>query len=665
MEPENIESLSLLQTHLSKLTGLPLSLHRPDGTAVLPPVKENAFLTTIQSSPHGRTSYHDFLKKHIELAAKRNDVSLIQGPADEYHCFIPVAFNSTMYIIASGGIYLSSRDFENFYKKQGCVFGLLPQHMNAWYPVIIQKDLSDLQETARFIRSLYSLILKGNLQNSLTEKRYKLMRVFVSLISDLRLDKQTDEIYDVVIDIMLFLFQIESISILVKENTHFVPKKTGGRLRDSLQSLKLPLSGIVAEVLEKQSLVHSESAMELLRLGISEEVTSLHIFPIVADNAVPGLLCVFNSSIDQENAEIVSEMCRIVGFVFRIIELQGTFSRYMQEIDILNTAAEKITPVKEPDMLYEAILETSVHLIAAEKGSLMLIDSDASYLTIKAARGINKRLLSEIKIREGEGIAGKVFREGIPLVVEDIEMSKDVLAKRKPKYKTGSFISLPLKIGAQTIGVLNISDKITGEVFSKDDLILLRSFASYATIALERSNYYSLVGRLRELSITDSLTGLFNRRYFEDRFFEELQRSKRHNLSFSLAMIDIDDFKLFNDTEGHLAGDDVLKAVSNVAKECLRVIDVIARFGGEEFAVIMPQTSKEEAFLVAERIRTEVKERILRTWDAYPREHLTVSVGIATFPFDGEDRKELLRNADKALYRAKMEGKDKIVLWVA
>ena len=239
-----------------------------------------------------------------------------------------------------------------------------------------------------------------------------------------------------------------------------------------------------------------------------------------------------------------------------------------------------------------------------------------------------------------------------------------VFTKRKPKYKTGSFISIPLKIGDQTIGVLNISDKITGEVFSKDDLILLRSFASYATIALERSNYYSLVGRLRELSITDALTGLFNRRYFEDRFFEELQRSKRHGLSFSLAMIDVDDFKLFNDTEGHLAGDEILKSVAYGAKECLRVIDVFARFGGEEFVVIMPQTTKEEAFMVAERIRIWFKERILPTWNTYPREHLTVSIGIATFPYDGEDRKELLRNADKALYRAKMEGKDKVVLWV-
>ncbi|MFZ5906107.1 MAG: diguanylate cyclase [Nitrospirota bacterium] len=663
MEPLNSESISLLQSHLSRLTGLPLSIHKQDGTVLLAPVRENKFLGAVQSSPGGSEYYRDFFRKHIGLVVQRNDVSMIRGPAGEYHCFIPVSFDNTVYVIASGGVYLSHGDFENFYRKHGHAFGLNPGDLKSWYPVVIRKDAADLRETIRFIRSLFSLVLQGNFQKSLTEKRYRLMKVFISLISDLRLENQSDEVYDLVIDVMLFLFPVESISLLVKEHDCFCPKRSGGRFRDYLQSLRLPVAGVISEVIEKQSPVLCESAMELLRMGIREEITSLHLFPILSDRTVAGLLCICNSSIGREHADLVSEICSIVGFVFRIRDLQGTFSRYMQEIDILNTAAERITPVKEPDVLYEAILDTSVRLAAAEKGSLMLIDGDESCLTVKAARGINRRLLGEIRIREGEGIAGKVFREGMPLIVEDIESDEHISAKKRPKYKTGSFISIPLRIGDQTIGILNISDKITGEVFSKDDLNLLRSFASYATIALERSNYYSLVGRLRELSITDALTGLFNRRYFEDRFFEELQRSRRHGLAFSLAMIDIDDFKLFNDTEGHLAGDEILKSVAYGAKECLRVIDVFARFGGEEFVALMPQTTKEEAFMVAERIRLWFREGIPHTWDTYPREHLTVSIGIATFPHDGEDRKALLRNADKALYRAKMEGKDRVVPW--
>jgi diguanylate cyclase (GGDEF)-like protein len=314
-------------------------------------------------------------------------------------------------------------------------------------------------------------------------------------------------------------------------------------------------------------------------------------------------------------------------------------------------------------MLYDAIVDLSVHLIGAERGSLMLIEDSASYLTIKAARGINKLLLKEIRIKPGEGIAGRVFKEGVPLIVDDIESNEKVLLKKRPNYKTSSFISIPLKAGEKIIGVFNISDKITGEIFSEEDMSILQSFLSYASLALERSMYYSLAGHLRELSITDALTGLFNRRYFEERFFEELQRSERHNLSFSLAMMDIDDFKLFNDTEGHLAGDEVLKHIANIAKDCLRVIDIIARFGGEEFAVIMPQTEKTEAFLVAERIRKSIKEQLPITWKVFPKDMITITIGVAAFPSDGKDRVELIRNTDRALYKGKMEGKDKTVVW--
>ncbi len=378
---------------------------------------------------------------------------------------------------------------------------------------------------------------------------------------------------------------------------------------------------------------------------------------------MPVILNIINSPVTKEDAEIILEICGIAGFVLRITKMQSTYQRHINDVDVLSMAAERITPVREPEELYDAILETSVRLAEAERGSLMLLDDADSCLTIKSAKGINRNLLGEIKIRVGEGISGRVFRDGVPLLMENIGRDARGYGERKNKYRTDSFMSIPLRIGETTIGVLNITDKITGEIFSEEDMLLLRSFASYASIALERSNYYSLAGHLRELSITDSLTGLFNRRYFEERFYEELHRSERHNLTFSLAMIDIDDFKLFNDTEGHLAGDDILKSIAYIAKDKLRIIDVIARFGGEEFAVIMPQTDKTEALQVAERIRNAIKEQIPKMWNVFPKEAVTISIGIATYPVDGTERKEIIRNADRALYRSKMEGKDRTILW--
>jgi diguanylate cyclase (GGDEF)-like protein len=661
MDPIDIDAIRSLQNHLSDLTGIYLSLYDGKGNIILPLAGENKLLSAIRSSARGRDDYNDFVSRIIEKATHRTDISLLKGPAGQYHFFSALRVEGASFIIIGGGIYLSSEDFENFYRREGPSYGLAPYRLKSWLSQIIIKDRKEIEDIARHITSVFSLVLGKSNQSTSFEKRYRSLKTIYGVMSDIRFDRPADQVYDILTDIVLFLFNAENVSVMVKENDVFSPRKTAGRLKERLESVKLNISGLISEIVARKKPVYSESVIDILRLGYSDDVASIHMFPISSEDNVSAILSIFNTDIRQEDAGVISGICCMAGFVLRVIDLQDVYTKCLKEIDSLNAAASHLTSVREPDMLYEVILDTSVNLTSAERGSLMLVDGESPYLTVKAARGINRRLLDEIKIRPGEGIAGKVFMDGLPVKVDDMEKNEWGFFSR-PKYSTSSFISVPLKIGEKSIGVLNISDKITREAFSDEDLVLLRSFASYASIALERSTYYSLAGHLKELSITDSLTGLFNRRYFEERFFEELHRSTRHNLSFSLAMIDIDDFKLFNDSEGHLAGDEMLKCIANIAKDSLRVIDVIARIGGEEFSVIMPQTEKDEALLVAERIRSSLRELLPRTWKNFPRDTITVSIGIATFPQDGRERKELIRNSDKALYAAKMEGKDRTVL---
>lgn len=664
MELFDFDNISSLQAHLSKLTGLYLSLYGKKGNIILPPVNENSVLKAVRASSTGGAEYDDFMRKSLNKAVHRCDVSVFKGPGDQHYFFIPLCVNDKFFVISGGGVYLTAGDFYKFYGRKGHLYGLPADRPESRHPEIAVKGLSELHYAARYIRSIFSLVAKGAYQCSIHRKKYKVMKIIMSLISDIKIDKQADTVFDVLIDILLFLFNAESISILVRKYNVFTPLRTGGRLKEYLKGTVLRTTGVLSEVIERQSPFCTESAMDILQTGLNDDVLSLYSFPIISDGRVAGILNIINSPVTKEDEEIILEICNVAGFILRIIEMQDSYHRYMKDIDMLGTAAARITPVREPEQLYEAILETSVRLAEAERGSLMLMEGgDSACLTIKAAKGINRRLLGEIRIISGEGIAGKVFKDGVPVLVEDIEHNEWGKGERNPKYRTGSFVSIPLKIGEKTIGVLNITDKITGEIFSEDDMLLLRSFAAYASIALELSNYCSLAGHLRELSITDSLTGLFNRRYFEERFYEELHRSERHNLPFSLAMLDIDDFKLFNDTEGHLAGDEILKSISCIAKDNLRIIDVIARFGGEEFAIIMPQTEKPEALQVAERIRNSIKEQIPKLWNDFPRDAVTISIGIATYPADAKDRKDIIRSADKALYRAKMDGKDRTVLW--
>lgn len=337
------------------------------------------------------------------------------------------------------------------------------------------------------------------------------------------------------------------------------------------------------------------------------------------------------------------------------------FKQGLRGLEALEEVYKAIAPVLDREELYDIILAKSVELLGAEAGSLMILDVQHKVLAVKAAKGIERNELDSIRVRLGEGISGAIAESGNPVIVKDIE--KEVPSrKNRKRYKTRSFISIPLKLDSRVIGLINVTDKATGEVFNEEDLHLLHSFANYATIALERVAYYSMTEELKMISMTDPLTELFNRRYFRERLFEEAERVKRHDECFSIFIMDIDNFKIFNDKYGHIAGDKTLKGVSRAIKDAVRSMDVVARYGGEEFAVILPHTNKKDAFEIAERIRHGV-ERFRPSGGNFESMPTTISVGVAEFPIDAGTIDDLIDRADKAMYKAKKTGKNRVVVY--
>jgi diguanylate cyclase (GGDEF)-like protein len=326
----------------------------------------------------------------------------------------------------------------------------------------------------------------------------------------------------------------------------------------------------------------------------------------------------------------------------------------------LDQVYRSIAPVLDREELYDTILLKSTELVEAERGSLMILDNKNNVLSIKAAKGLDRELTGRLRVKLGEGISGSIAANGIPMVVKNIEAEVPPW-KNRPKYKTKSFLAVPLKLNDKVIGVLNISDKSTGGSFSDDDLQLMLPFAHYASIALERGAYYSMSEELKTLSMTDPLTGLFNRRYFRERLFEEVERVKRHNECFTTFIIDIDDFKVFNDRYGHATGDEILKGVSRLIRDEVRSMDVVSRYGGEEFAVILPHTRKQDSLVIAERIRKGIEE--YRPPSGGISEWPTISLGVAEFPGDAASIEDLVNKADMAMYDAKKTGKNRVVVY--
>lgn len=165
---------------------------------------------------------------------------------------------------------------------------------------------------------------------------------------------------------------------------------------------------------------------------------------------------------------------------------------------------------------------------------------------------------------------------------------------------------------------------------------------------------------LRQLAITDGLTGLYNYRYFKEQLLQEVNRAQRHNLNISVVMIDIDHFKHYNDKNGHPAGDVVLKDIARLLRDNIRNIDLAARYGGEEFSLILIETDKPPAKIVSEKIRKLVEDYGFAYENSQPEGRLTISTGVATFPEDGEDFDTLVSQADQRLYRAKEAGRNLI-----
>ena len=221
--------------------------------------------------------------------------------------------------------------------------------------------------------------------------------------------------------------------------------------------------------------------------------------------------------------------------------------------------------------------------------------------------------------------------------------------------KSEELAVVPMKAKDRVNGIIIADNNITKKPITKDDIRMLIMLANQAGLAIENSQLYE---KTVTLANTDSLTGLWNHGYFQYLLQEEMERAKATKTPLSLMMIDIDDFKIYNDTQGHQTGDKILKDLALFLKNHSRKMDLVCRYGGEEFTVILPQTDSDEAFLIAERIRQDVEKQYFFHEEILPGKRLTVSIGMATYPEDGAAPSELVSYSDKTLYEAKHKGKN-------
>jgi len=440
-----------------------------------------------------------------------------------------------------------------------------------------------------------------------------------------------------------------------------------GFYRSVLLYRVLDQSEVFLDAILQKKESHQESIFvhepgDLLQLRLPVVTSSCHLFPLSINDRTKITLAILDTILSADDTKMIASFCQQAGAALEHIALQNQITKQKKTIQSLSDLTLFDSTLRQ-GALYETLLEQTTQILDAEQGSLMVLDQEKNELSVMAMKGINPSLFTLFNKKSGEGISGQVCKTGIPLLVENIAQDRRIRHIPRPRYRTPSFVSVPLKKSDCIIGVINVADKTNGQSFTDEDLGLLQAIGSFITMAMDRSDLHVRTEELKEISITDPMTGLLNRRYFQERLTEEIERTRRHALPVCLMMVDIDDFKKINDQYGHLMGDEVLKEVAQIIRNTIRTIDVASRFGGEEFTVILPHTAKEDANLIAKRLCELVSKGGDLQKKIEGKANLTVSIGLASFPEDAETINELIDHADQALYKAKHFGKNQVIVY--
>jgi diguanylate cyclase (GGDEF)-like protein len=343
-------------------------------------------------------------------------------------------------------------------------------------------------------------------------------------------------------------------------------------------------------------------------------------------------------------------------------------SRQMDSLRVFHEVARALTSNLKLDSLLRSIMAKMEEFFGPEHWSLLMVDEETSELYYALSTGMDELALRDLRLKQGEGIAGYVAATGNPLVVADVSADSDWAnyAQAHPELNLRSIACLPIRHGERTLGVLQLNNSKL-DLLPESSIAFLRVLCDYAAIALENARHVKLI---HHLSITDDCTGLFNARHLytllEQEIGEHVSKTafrvvpimKPH---FSLLFLDLDHFKRVNDRHGHLVGSRVLAEVGNLLKRVLGPSHAAFRYGGDEFVALLRGLDKPAAAELAQRVLAELANTRFLAGEGLSLS-VTASLGLATFPQDGGTLHDMIRASDTMMYKAKENGRNQLMI---
>jgi diguanylate cyclase (GGDEF)-like protein len=324
-----------------------------------------------------------------------------------------------------------------------------------------------------------------------------------------------------------------------------------------------------------------------------------------------------------------------------------------RELKFFLETARSLTSSRQPKTVLRTIINKARALIRCEAWSLFLVDPATRDLVFEMVGGPKARQLKGLHRHAGQGIVGWVAAHGEPLIVTDVRRDRRFRGEVAPTagFIMKSALCVPILNKNKPVAILHMLNKIGG-AFDHDDLRLLTRLIDQASIALERA---LLIEQVSNLAITDELTGVYNVHYLDETLERALRRSSRYGSSLALIFLDLDHFKEINALHGHPTGSACLVELTSIMRQSVRDVDILVRYGGDEFVVILPETSVRTAHKVSERLRRSIQKHVFCRRTRL-RVQLTASMGIAGYPDHAKTKQDLIARADESMYRAKAAG---------
>lgn len=328
-----------------------------------------------------------------------------------------------------------------------------------------------------------------------------------------------------------------------------------------------------------------------------------------------------------------------------------------RELSYFINVGKALTSTLEFKKVLRVIMGTAQKMVRCEAWSLLLLDELKGDLYFELVKGVPLKSIKAVRYKLGERPVGWVAEKGAPLLITDFSRPRPFHPNEfSPHTKVDSALCVPIISKRRVIGVIQMINRLDHRPFGENDLHLLLKLVDQAALAIERSYLYQ---RMSNLATTDDLTHLYNFRYLDRILDLEIKRCQRYRSPVSLIFLDMDHFKLVNDQHGHLMGSQVLIEVAGILVKSLRGVDIIARYGGDEFVVVLPETNVVTADRIAHRVRNAIHAHEFLRKEGLSLQ-LSASFGIAGFPEHAKNKTDLIRLADQAMYKAKVMGRDRI-----